>query len=205
MATTATPEAKRLVDELVKRLGEDPMTAHDLVAELVSSDTPVDLIGAIDDALSRAAVAEEDDELDDTLWGPDPAREQLAEARQIAQEARGDALQIALEGALTREQAAERLGITPQAVSKRLASGRLIALHRGRAKRLPAWQFHEDGVLPGLAEVIAAYPGTPLALTTWATAPSPDLDDAIPARVMTRRGGVEQVLAAIESLTAAAW
>jgi hypothetical protein len=111
----------------------------------------------------------------------------------------------ALTGALTREQAAQRLGISPQAVSKRVASGGLVALHRGRVSQLPAWQFYEGGVLPGLKQVIAAYPGGPLSLTSWATSPSPDLDGATPAQTLALRGGLLRVLDALQALTPAAW
>lgn len=205
MPATVAPEAERLADELVKRLGDGPMTARALAAELVAADSPVALIGAFDDALSRAAAADETGEFDDTLWGPAPTDRELADARQVAQAALDEALQMARADALTREQAARRLGISPQAVSKRIAAGGLIAVSRGRERRLPAWQFHEDGVLSGLANVIAAYPGGPLSLTTWATRPSADLDDATPAQTLARGGGVERVLAALESLGPDAW
>ncbi len=53
--------------------------------------------------------------------------------------------------------------------------GRLaFSLRRGRVNHLPAWQFHEDRELPGLKQLIAAYPGGALSLTVWATSPSPD-------------------------------
>ena len=53
--------------------------------------------------------------------------------------------------------------------------------------------------------MIAAYPGTPLALTTWATAPSADLDGRTPAEALTERGGVQRVVDAARALTPAAW
>ncbi len=97
------------------------------------------------------------------------------------------------------------LGITPQAVSKRVASGGLLALRRGRVNRLPAWQFYEDTVLPGLKQLISTYPGGALSLTIWATSPSPDLDGTTPAQVLARRGGPSRVLEAARALTPAAW
>jgi hypothetical protein len=205
MATTLTPEAQRLVEELVKRLGDGPLTARELAAELVAEDVPLDLIGALDDALSRAAEAGESDELDERVWGLAPSAERLAEARRVARGALDEALARALAGSLTREQAARRLGVTPQAISKRLASRGLVALRRGRVRRFPAWQFHEDGALPGLAQVIAAFPGSTLSLTSWATTPSADLDDAAPAQALTRHDGVARVLEAVHALNPAAW
>jgi hypothetical protein len=205
VAATRSPEATQLANELKKHLGAKPLTPQKLASELVALDAPTDLLAALDDALSRAAAAREDDELDDTLWGLPPTEQELAVARGRAQASVNDALRTALSDALSREEVGRRLGISPQAVSKRLAGERLVALSRGREKRFPAWQLYEDGVLPGLAEVIEAYPGTPLSLTAWATTPSADLDGRTPAEMLTRRDGVQRVLDAARALTPAAW
>lgn len=205
MASIVTPEAERLAEELVKRLGEGPLTPRELAAELAAAEASAALIGAFDAALSRTAAAEETDQLDEALWGASPTDQELAHARRASNVTLEGAMRDALSGALTREQAAQRLGITPQAVSKRVASGGLLALRRGRVSRLPAWQFYEEGVLPGLKQVIAAYPGGALSLTSWATSPSPDLDGAPAAQVLARRGGPTRVLDALQALTPAAW
>jgi hypothetical protein len=205
MASTVTPEAECLADELVKRLGEGPLTPRDLAAELAALQAPTALIGAFEAALSRAAATEETDQLNETVWGPSPTDYEFAAARGASHTTLESAMHDALSGSLTREQAAERLGITPQAVSKRMASGGLIALRRGRVSRLPAWQFYEDRVLPGLKQVIAAYPGGALSLTNWATSPSPDLGGLTPAQTLTRQGGPARVLDALQALTPAAW
>jgi hypothetical protein len=205
MASTVTPEAERLAEELVKRLGEDPLTPKQLAVELTGEEASAALIGAFDAALSRTAAADETDQLDEGLWGRAPSDRELALARRASYATLEDALRDALSDALTREQAATRLGITPQAVSKRVASGALIALRRGRVSRLPAWQFYEDGTPPGLKQLIAAYPGGALSLTIWATSPTPDLDGSTPARALARRGGVSRVLEAARTLTPAAW
>lgn len=205
MAPTATPEAECLADELVKRLGEGPLSPRDLAAELAALEAPATLIGALEAALSRAAATDETDQLDEGVWGSSPTGRELADARGATHTALEGAMHDALSGALTREQAAQRLGITPQATSKRVASGGLVALRRGRVSRLPVWQFYEEGVLPGLKRVIAAYPGGALSLTHWATSPSPDLDGLTPAQTLTRRGGLERVLDALQALTPAAW
>lgn len=204
MAAIRTPEADRLAAELSKRLGDRPLTARELAEELVAADSPAALIGAFDDALARAATVNEQT-LDEQLWGKPPTDEELVQARRVAQRAQQEALAGVLADALSRGQAAELLGISPQAVSKRHAAGALIALSRGRELYFPGWQFADGAAVPGLADVIAAYPGSPLALSAWAVAPNADLDRAAPAQVLTRRGGVERVLEAIESLSPAAW
>jgi len=138
-------------------------------------------------------------------WGPEPSPRELQAALAVADRAREDALAAALDRALTREQAAVRLGVSRQAVSERLKAGRLTALQRGREWRFPVWQFGEDATLPGLSELIVAWPGTPLALSRWAVTEHPDLGGFTPAQALRRRGGPERVLAAVEALTAAAW
>jgi hypothetical protein len=202
---TKKPEIARLAGELRRQLGDDAITVEVLAEEIFNGDKGARVLAAIEDALGRATAAEEPDALDEMLRGPRPTDEEVIAARRAGQAAVNEALGVALADALSREEAAERLGISPQAVSKRLAAGALVALSRGRARWLPAWQFHDDGVLPGLSDLIAAYPGTALSLTSWATSPSADLGGATPAEAMARRGGPERVVAAAHALTADAW
>ena len=66
-------------------------------------------------------------------------------------------------GTVSSGQAAELLGITPQAVDKRRRTGKLLALPVGRAylyPLYPVWQFDEGGrggVLGGLEEVLGSF------------------------------------------------
>jgi hypothetical protein len=138
-------------------------------------------------------------------WGPEPNEEELAEARRVGEGAEQAALALALDGALSRELAADRIGVTPQAVSERVKAGKLVGLRRGREWRFPAWQFADDGTLPALGELIGAWPGTPLALCAWAVTRSADLDGLTPAQALARRGGPERVLEAAHALGASAW
>ncbi|MCP2331515.1 hypothetical protein G443_001785 [Actinoalloteichus cyanogriseus DSM 43889] len=65
---------------------------------------------------------------------------------------------VLLDSALTLTEAADRLRVGIADVEARIAAGR-VAGWRGRGGwRLPAWQFTEIGVLPGLAEVLDAVP-----------------------------------------------
>ncbi len=196
---------ERLASEISRSLGDGPFTAKELAARLVSLDDPSALIGAFDEALSRAAAAAETDELDDALWGPPPTADELTATRRDALVAHQDALRSVLANSLTRKETAELLGVTPQAVSKRHAAGALVAISRGREHRFPEWQFHDGGTLPGLADVIHAYPGGALALSSWAVAPNPDLNHVSPAAALTRPGGVQRVLETVQALTADAW
>ena len=207
MAVAATDSVKQhLADELTKRVGDTPVTPRQLAEELFDGPAPPGLIAALSGALKRLRDGTDDGGLDEALWGVQPGEGEIAAARLTGEATVERALEQALRGALTRDEAAARLGISPQAVSKRRAARHLVALRRGREWRLPTWQFHEDGVLPGLHLLIGAYPGTPLSLTTWATTPNPDLDGRTPAQAILTARGVDWVLSdAVRPLTPAAW
>jgi|HubBroStandDraft_6_1064221.scaffolds.fasta_scaffold1132495_1 hypothetical protein len=67
-----------------------------------------------------------------------------------------DALLAAEGGTLGAEDVGALLHISRQAVDKRRAAGKLLAVEIGRRGYLyPAWQFAEDGVLSGLEEILA--------------------------------------------------
>lgn len=138
-------------------------------------------------------------------WGPQPTDEQLAAARAIAQAAEKDARRAALAGALTVEQAAARLNITPPEIAALVRAGRLAGIGDDDVLWLPAWQFTARGALPGLADVIGAWPGTPLTLTMFAMRTSPDLDGRTPAQELNRPGGLRRVLALLQAASPAGW
>ncbi len=61
-------------------------------------------------------------------------------------------------GTLTAHQVSDLLGISRQAVYKRHRVGSLLAVDVGRhGLAFPAWQFVDEGVLPGFKEVLAAF------------------------------------------------
>jgi hypothetical protein len=138
-------------------------------------------------------------------WGREPTDRELDQARRVGDSAEQAALALALDGALSRDEVADRIGVTPQAISERVKSGKLVGLRRGREWRFPAWQFADDGTLPALSELIDAWPGTPLALCTWAVSASADFDGLSPAQALVRRGGPERVLEVAHALGASAW
>lgn len=202
-----SPEARELAIALERRLGRRSVTADELATELSTGEAAeqVSLLDAMDRMVARRFAAEPPDEVDETVWGPAPSAAQLATAHEAAAKAVDGALRRVLADALTREQAAAVLGISPQAVSKRVAGDELVALRRGRLLRFPAWQLRDHEALPGLSRVIGAYRGSPLSLSVWATAPSADLDGATPAQMLGRRDGLPRVLDLLASVNASAW
>ena len=79
--------------------------------------------------------------------------------------------------ALTVLAAAERVGVDSSRIRHRLADGRLAGWKDRGGWRLPAWQFTNTGVLPGLPAVLAAVPADqpPLVVAAFMTTPQPDL------------------------------
>lgn len=175
-----------VLGELVDRLGDEPM--------------------AVLEELRRALVepASPSRRLDPARWGPAPdADETRAAAAANAVRLARERTEVAA-AAMSREDVAELLGVSPQAVSNRIRSGRLVAIREGRRWLLPVWQLDAgsaDPVLPGVADLLGAWPGSPVALSRWATTPSHDLDDRTPAAAL-RDGDVRAVTAAARAIGA---
>lgn len=94
-----------------------------------------------------------------------------ARARSIAAEA------VLRESALTVEDAARRLGVDNSGIRRRLSERRLVGWKDRGGWRLPAWQFTEAGILPGLPTVLAAVPEDqpPLVVAAFFATVQPDL------------------------------
>lgn len=205
MTTHAKP-APTAYDVLFETALREPgISIAELATKVRRLNLSREMLERLRDAFTAAIAAPASNEVGLEEWGPAPGAAQLAAARELQEHARQRTLSRVLDGALTREQVASRLGVTPQAVSERLKGGKLIAVRRGREWRFPAWQLGADDALPGLSELVAAWPGTPVGLSTWATTPTADLDDRTPAEVLGRRDGPARAIALAEQISAAAW
>jgi excisionase family DNA binding protein len=89
------------------------------------------------------------------------------------------------ESALTVGEAAKTLGVDTSRVRHRLLSGRLTGWKDRGGWRLPAWQFTDRGVLPGLARVLAALPDDQPALVVAAFMTTPQEDLRSGSRAIT--------------------
>jgi hypothetical protein len=92
--------------------------------------------------------------------------------------ARAVAAQAVLhDSALTVTEAAKTVGVDTSRIRHRLLARRLMGWKDRGGWRLPAWQFTEHGVLPGLEQVLAALPADQPALVVAAfmTTPQEDL------------------------------
>jgi hypothetical protein len=102
-----------------------------------------------------------------------------------------------LDGALTAPQVAELLGVSRQTPLNRVRDNTLLAVLDRGAYRFPVWQFDqqgEDGVLPGLPDVLAALkPQQPFAKLVWLGRPNPTLAGREPLDLL-REGEIEPVM-----------
>ena len=90
-----------------------------------------------------------------SMTGLFTAADPLAPAHLRGLQAR-DALLAADGGALRAEEVSALLHLSRQAVDKRRPAGNVLAVEVGRRGYLyPAWQFVDDGILPGLEEILA--------------------------------------------------
>jgi len=103
---------------------------------------------------------------------------------------------------LTTAEAARRLGVDPARIRQRLAARTLYGIRTPQGWRLPAFQFHEDGALPGIEEVLPRL-GThlhPVAIHNFLSLPnadlhSEDLDRDLSPREWLRAGFPTQAIA----------
>ena len=84
-----------------------------------------------------------------------------------------------LASSLTVDQTANLLQIDPSRVRHRLAARTLYGIREKAGWRIPALQFHEGRLVPGIDQVLPRLPSTlhPLAVIGWLTRPNSDLHD----------------------------
>ncbi|NYH78229.1 hypothetical protein FHR84_001551 [Actinopolyspora biskrensis] len=147
------------------------VTAHEfltLVEDAAKRLTPAQADpGAHFDESERVALTETG--LDLSPLGEDEADPR---ARSVAEQT------VLRDTALSVGQAAERVGVDGSRIRHRVASRRLIGWKDRGGWRLPAWQFTDDDVLPGLETVLAAMPSDQpaLVLANFMTTPQEDLE-----------------------------
>lgn len=87
------------------------------------------------------------------------------------------ALSEIVDSALSVEEAAKRLGVSPSRVRQRLAERTLQGIKHGGAWRLPEFQFAKRGLVPGIEVVLKALAVgvSAVAVARWFATPNPDL------------------------------
>ena len=90
----------------------------------------------------------------------------------------------ALDGALTLDEVALRLGLEVEGVIRMTDRRHLAALMDRGDWYFPAWQFIGSGPLPGLVELLVAWSGSMVALSAWMRTPCRGLDGRTPGTAM---------------------
>lgn len=144
---------------------------------------------------------EERETLDPTLGAP-PTDAEFASALARNLALMTDHRVSLVQHSLTRDAAGRRLRVSPQAISEMLDRATLIGLKEGREWRIPAWQFDAGsltGVLEGLPELAARFPGGIVSLSRWMVREHPDLDGRTPRAAMIS-GEIKAVLRLLDAL-----
>jgi hypothetical protein len=192
-----------LTSTLHEILGKGAMGAARIAAALTEG-SPVAL-QSLRDLLDRTlAVRHHGDGLAADVWGAEPTRAEVMDARARAELFRAAALERTVRNSLTRDEVAARLGISAQAVSKRTKADQLVVLRHGGRAQYPVWQFADDDVIANVPDLIDEFPSA-LSLSVWMTTPSADLDGLTPTEMLRRRDGQARVLELAQAASPAAW
>jgi hypothetical protein len=202
----AAQAARRLVAyvELAARLSQ----LHERLR--LSADELLDVLTAVADttpadAEDPAASLSEHDEA--VLRAAGSLRYAMPPLAERASTRTGLAAARLLVDSLTVKQVADRLHVTPGRIRQRLAGRTLLGVSDHGSWRLPAFQFTDDGGLPGLEVVLPAFPADvhPLAVQRFLDAPHHDLEidgEPVSPRQWLETGGDPHLVA---ELAAAAY
>lgn len=167
MKTAALPQATAFLQAHGLRVGPEELQAmlrfavSELQRSLYPPEPRADLTQAEAEALARGGLD----------LSPPTSEAESALARTTAKYA------ALLETSLTTAEAAERLGVDPSRIRQRLTESTLYGIRTSKGWRLPAFQFLDDGPLPGLGEVLPRFSPYlhPVALHNFFTLPAVDL------------------------------
>jgi hypothetical protein len=164
---------------------------EDVLAKAGLRVDPDEFLSLVEDAARRLAPPHPDpagyftpdqrDALRDVGMDLSPLRddEPDSRARAVAEQA------VLHDSALTVSEAAHTIGVDTSRIRHRLLARRLMGWKDRGGWRLPAWQFTETGVLPGLEQVLAALPSDQPALVVAAFMTTPQEDLMARARPIT--------------------
>jgi len=192
------------VDAFARAVGVVPTDAGRLIPSVLA-----DSVAATREALSEVADdgvlgPEEVDLALPSVWGPPVTEEQREKAESANLRRAFQARESVVAHSMSRADTAALLGLSEQAVTKKLDRGQMIGIKVKGQWAIPSWQLDPDsqeGILPGLTDLKAAFPGGPVALSRWVVKPSPDLAGRAPRDAMAsnRVGDVVRTAAALSA------
>jgi len=102
-------------------------------------------------------------------------------------------------GSLTVESTARMLGVTGEAIRKRLREHSLLGIKAAKGYLIPALQFEGGQELPGLRRVLRALPvESPWMRLDWLLSPEPRLEGKSPVQALGNGTELQEVVAAAE-------
>ncbi|MBP1054285.1 helix-turn-helix domain-containing protein (plasmid) [Rhodococcus pyridinivorans] len=180
-------------------------TPHDYslwVTRCTSDAQPGGLV-FVQDMPAADSSPEDATEADADEWGPAIPDEKVATLEQANLKLQVEHRRQELSASMSRTQAADLLGVSPQTVSEWVAQHKLVGLKDGREWRFPAWQFTPDNaepVLPDLDRLVATFPGGEVSLSRWMNRANDNFAGRTPAQEMARDS--DHVIAIVETLAA---
>lgn len=179
--TDAELRALNAVRSSLEPLGEEALEQLAEKLEQVNSSTPF---------------SGEKAELAHSITGHEYSEQERVEIEQLALLQYFRLRHELLNDALTTPQVATLLGTSRQTPHDRVKSGTLLAVSDRGALRFPPWQFDpasDDGVLPGLAEVVHNLHLPPLSKISWMVGENAFLEGATPLESL-KSGQVDKVV-----------
>lgn len=158
---------------------------------------------AVGTFLAASPSSDDATEVDVDEWGPVIPDEKVATLEQANLKLQVEHRRQELSASMSRTQAADLLGVSPQTVSEWVAQHKLVGIKDGREWRFPAWQFTPDNAepaLPDLDRLVATFPGGEVSLSRWMNRPNDNFAGRTPAQEMARDS--DHVIAIVETLTA---
>lgn len=139
----------------------------------------------------------------DRLFAVLPGQEARSYGYDAARRALAPLVWRALAGdVLTTEEVRRLLGVSRQALHKRLAGGSLLGLGAERTTLFPVWQFSGAAVHPAVAKIVKAFrehmgaEADARLIVSWAVTPQPELKEETPADWLLAGGDEEPLLRA---------
>lgn len=146
--------------------------------------------------LEAAATTAPRDGLDERFWGPAPDAVTVTEAVVADLADQFEQRRQLAANSIGRQAAAQLLSISPQSVTVKLESRKLVGIKVGREWRLPRWQFNPDdvtGALPDLDVLQSSFPGGPVSLSRWIMHPNIEFDGRTPRDELVAHGSASVI------------
>ncbi len=157
-----------------------------------------------DNGVARPA---SDDSSLPAVWGAAPSAAERADAEMVNLAKTFVARRVVIDASMRRADVANLLGVSEQSITKQILAGRIIGVKDKGRWAIPQWQLDagsEDGLLPGIRDLVRVFPGGPVSLSLWAQRSNVEFGDRRPRDILAAHR-VDEVIDAVKAMTAAGW